>query len=376
MNVCTSILGTLPGERETGASVVDLEFVRNALLLGHSIQVIAPPARSQCVGQFPGVELLNGGVLSNGPLSRLRRFWRVWSEILSVHRAQPETVFRVNSFFSSLLEILPLLVMTRGCCRVLVQFHHKDHNRWRNAVARWIIERAHVVVCPSKSACTELTELLGNTPSDLRCIHHGVSEKFFVTQQAVERDVDVAPLRLLFVGHLERRKNPLFLLELAQALHGEVPFVLTIVGNGPELENLLKTSVDKSWAAAVEFASEVSDHDKLALYSRADLFVFPSIQEGFGLVLCEAMAAGVPVIAFQTSAMPEIVKPGTGFMVPINDLQAMADRVKSIAADRDLLSAMRVQAVLHARRNFQWKQKVRAIFDALHDNFDLQKKTP
>jgi glycosyltransferase involved in cell wall biosynthesis len=220
-----------------------------------------------------------------------------------------------------------------------------------------------------------LTELLGNTHSDLRCIHHGVSEKFFVTRQAVERDIDVAPLRLLFVGHLERRKNPVFLLKLAQALHGEVPFVLTIVGNGPELEHLLKTSADKSWAAAVEFASEVSDQDKLSFYSRADLFVFPSIQEGFGLVLCEAMAAGVPALAFQTSAMPEIVKPGTGFMVPINDVQAMADRVRVIATDRVLLSAMRIQAVSHARRNFQWKQKVREIFDALHDNFDLQKKT-
>jgi hypothetical protein len=157
MNVCTSILGTLPGERETGASVVDLEFVRNALLLGHSIQVIVPPARSQCVWQFPGVEVLNGGVLSNGSLSRLRRFWRVSREILSVHRARPDTVFRVNSFFSSLLEILPVLVMTRGRCRVLVQFHHKDHNWLRNAVAKLIIERAQVVVCPSKSGCTELT---------------------------------------------------------------------------------------------------------------------------------------------------------------------------------------------------------------------------
>jgi glycosyltransferase involved in cell wall biosynthesis len=74
--------------------------------------------------------------------------------------------------------------------------------------------------------------------------------------------------------------------------------------------------------------------------------------------------------------MPEIVKSGTGFMVPVNDVRAMADRVRAIAADRDLLTAMRVQAVLHARRNFQWKQKVQAIFDALHANFDFQKKAP
>ncbi len=389
MKICTSILGLGKAERETGAAVVDIEFVRHALLLGHSVQVVIPQGREACVAEFFGVRLLNGGTLSSGIWGRVYRLWFVWQQLWRVYRADPQTIFRVNSFFSSLLEIVPLLWLSKGRLRLFIQFHHKDHNRWRNRLAAWVIKQAQVVVCPSDAARSELVELLGYVPSGLLRVHHGVHEKFFVsrsslaqittaqitTAQITTAQITTAqitmpvPLRLLFVGHLESRKNPRFLLRLAQALQGIVDFELTIVGSGPELENLQAMCQQQAWAQYVVFAYEVSDEEKLRLYASADLFVFPSLQEGFGLVLCEAMAAGVPVLAFNTSAMPEIVLHGTGFLVAVDDVGAMVGHIQVLAADRAQLHRLSQQASQHARQHFGWAGKVAEVCRALQHVF-------
>lgn len=361
MRICTSILGLGSAERETGAAIVDIEFVRHALLLGHSVNVLVPQGRQACVANFGGVHLISCGVLAVGFFGRIRRLFIVWRRLWLEYRDRPETVFRVNSFFSSLLEVLPLLCLARGRVRLFVQFHHKDHNRWRNALTRWVLRQAQVVVCPSNAACTELQELLGYSPTGLQRVYHGVSEKFFVPRGLNNPDRASTPIRLLFVGHLEIRKNPAFLLRLAQALYGLVSFELKIVGAGPELAGLQAQCSGQPWANSVEFANEVSDAEKLRLYGQADLFVFPSRQEGFGLVLCEAMAAGVPVLAFNTSAMPEIVQPGTGYLVQVDDTAAMAEIVLRLSHDRALLQELSQSAIRHAGTHFHWRQKVADI---------------
>lgn len=369
MKIVTSILGVAREGRETGASVVDAEFVRHALALGHAVHVLVPQGRDACVSGLTGVHLLDGGEWIDGICGRLRRLVCVWRQLLTVYRAEPDAVFRVNSFFSSLLEVAPLLLLARGRLRLFVQFHHKDDNRWRNVFASLVIKKAQVIICPSNAARDEIVGLLGQRRSGLYCVHHGVGERFFIPHFPARDDAG-SPLRLLFVGHLELRKNPAFLVGLAQALHGVIPFVLTIVGSGPEAARLGEMCEGQPWSSAVVLAGEVTDAEKMCLYTQSDVFVFPSRQEGFGLVLCEAMAAGVPVLAFDTSAMPEIVKPGTGFLVPVDDAGAMVSLLQLLATDRKLLQTMREQTVAHARNHFAWQAKVKEVFKHLESAFE------
>jgi glycosyltransferase involved in cell wall biosynthesis len=369
MKFCTSILGLGVAERETGAAIVDIEFVRYALMLGHSVQVLVPQGRQACVEHFAGVQLISSGAMTAGLFGRIRRLFNVWRKLWLVYREQPDTVFRVNSFFSSILEVLPILWLARGRLRLFVQFHHKDHNPLRNTLATWVFRQAQVVSCPSNAASTELVELLGYTPIGLVRVYHGVSEKFFIQRMPKKIKNNSDPIRLLFVGHLEIRKNPAFLLRLAQALYGLVFFELRIVGAGPELAGLKSQCSGRPWSNSVLFASDVSDVEKLRFYSEADLFVFPSRQEGFGLVLCESMAAGVPVLAFNTSAMPEIVKPSSGFLVPVDDTTAMVDIITHLAHDRALLNELAAGAIMHARTNFHWQQKLTELCSHLEAKF-------
>ena len=122
-------------------------------------------------------------------------------------------------------------------------------------------------------------------------------------------DFPAAPTRftVLFVGRFYRRKRVGLLLEAAAALRGAIPDLeVRIVGNGP---------CDAAWRARAEhlklqrtvtWLGDISRAGLAAEYNRAHVFCLPSVQEGFGIVLLEAMAAGKPIVAARAAAIPEV----------------------------------------------------------------------
>jgi glycosyltransferase involved in cell wall biosynthesis len=86
------------------------------------------------------------------------------------------------------------------------------------------------------------------------------------------------------------------------------------------------------------------------LYWQSDVLVFPSFSDGFGLVLLEAMACGLPVIASEKSVGPEIVTPGCGFLTPPGDLERLVELLRWFNSHRDKLPAMRREARSQAER--------------------------
>ena len=87
----------------------------------------------------------------------------------------------------------------------------------------------------------------------------------------------------------------------------------------------------------VRFTGFVSDEELQRIISQADIFTFPSRLEGYGMVICESMVNGLPVVCFDNSAMPYTVKDGVnGLLVADGDDEAMADAIGRVIADRDL----------------------------------------
>lgn len=364
MKIYTSISGKTAAERESGASIVDSCFVNLAAAEDTKIMVIIPDGHDDGIAHRPEVNVINIGALGSGRVGKLRKIIRASAQIIQLYRSDPDGIFRVNSFFSSLLEIVPLIVYSRARARIFIQFHHKDESWLRNVISKRIMRAATIIICPSLAAKRDVVTLMGYVPQKLHVVHHGVDEKFFQKRVEHGRQPDFKPdypLRLLFVGHLEDRKNPIALMMLAQTLYGKVDFELSIVGDGPELPKLQNACDNELWASAVSFLGELSDDDKLMMYRQSDLFVFPSKQEGFGLVLCEAMASGLPVLAFDTSAMSEIVTPHTGYLLPLNDIRAMAEVVVELAQNPALLGSLAASATEHAKHHFRWEPKVKEI---------------
>lgn len=143
---------------------------------------------------------------------------------------------------------------------------------------------------------------------------------------------------VLCVAHLYPRKSLGTLLAAMARLRAIYPEArLRLVGHGPEEEHLHRLATRLGLDGAVAFLGHVSLAMLAAEYRNADVFCLPSRQEGFGIVFLEAMAAGLPIVACQAAAVPEVVADGeTGLLVPPLDPAALAAALARLADDAAL----------------------------------------
>lgn len=157
------------------------------------------------------------------------------------------------------------------------------------------IRKADYVVCISESTRAELFRILPDFPEEkVRVICNGVSEVFRPLEGVTREDF------ALYVGNRDRYKNFDALMEPL----GKLGKRLVIVGpelTESELENLRRHRVN------YEHRGVITDEDLNLLYNRADCLIYPSMYEGFGLPVVEAQKAGCPVIATNTSSLPEVI---------------------------------------------------------------------
>lgn len=198
------------------------------------------------------------------------------------------------------------------------------------------IRHATRVVCVSDYGRSQLMAIVEpNHWPKIDVVHCGVNLDDFPVQQGVRRDDRV---RILNVGRLVSVKGQTLLLE-AVKLAGErgLDVNLTIVGDGPLMGPLRDTARRLDIADRVVFAGAVGQDDITAHYQAADLFCLPSLREGVPVVLMEAMASGVPVIASQIMGIPELVEDEvTGLLVPPGRADLMAQAIIRLAGDADL----------------------------------------
>jgi glycosyltransferase involved in cell wall biosynthesis len=206
-------------------------------------------------------------------------------------------------------------------------------------------ELAEAIICASEFVAQGLYSQ-GVPREKIHVIPYGVEVSRFATLRSPYDGS--RPLRLLFVGEVGLGKGCQY---LHQALGLLSPGLTAarLVGHISILEpyrSLLKQRV--------EFVGHVPRSEVSSQYGWGDLFVFPSLCEGFGIVICEAMAAGLPVIT--TPNVGSVVRDGVdGFIVPIRDSQALAEKIELLAADPDLLARMSENARQRAQE-FSWER--------------------
>lgn len=140
---------------------------------------------------------------------------------------------------------------------------------------------------------------------------------------------------VLSVARMYPRKRLSDLLRAAAVLRGRIPAArVRIVGRGPEWDALVRLHAELGLGEWVEFLGDVSLRQLAEEYVSADVFCLPSVQEGFGIVFLEAMAARLPVVACRVAAIPEVVSDGvTGVLVAPRDPAALADALESLLKD-------------------------------------------
>ena len=193
----------------------------------------------------------------------------------------------------------------------------------------------------------------------VRVVPYGIDLERF--QPAVGKPVHMGSLELLFVGRINQRKGLSYLLSALRLL-GDCDIHLTICGR---VLDDLSTFVE--FEQQVTIRPSVSPEALVTAYQRADLFVFPSVGEGFGQVLLEAMACGLPILATTSTAAPDLIVDGIqGFVVEARDPEALAERIRWAANHREELARMGTLARLQAEQ-FPWKRFRALVLEMLAD---------
>ena len=240
--------------------------------------------------------------------------------------------------------------------------HPDCHQRPTIELFQWFVEhtipKLAAVVVPSRAVKQDLITQIGMRSTTIEVIHHGVDEDFFEAspeQLATARRTYGLPEEfVLFVGSMEPRKN---LIRLAEA-HAQLPeslqarFPLVVVGSAGWHNSEIRNVLEKS--NHVQLAGYVSRALLPAVYACASLFVFPSLYEGFGMPLLEAMAAGTPVITSSISAMPEVVGEA-GVTVDPYDADEIREAMRSMLEDTNAAAQMGARGRAHARA-FTWER--------------------
>ncbi len=232
-------------------------------------------------------------------------------------------------------------------------YHHYIYNR-----------RVDGIVAISNKIADVLVEG-GVSREKIRVIYTGVEPELFQKVQRVNSNFGEAVLGIAAV--LEERKGHQFLLEAAALLKQEgYRLKYRFSGQGSQREHLQKIVTELRLKEEVSFEGFVSDIPKFL--SEIDIFVLPSLYEGMGVAVLEAMAAGKPVVATEVGGLPELVEDQiTGILIPPGNSAAMASSISRLVSRRDLMDEMGIKARERVRRYFTMEQTAKKIEDYYYE---------
>lgn len=219
------------------------------------------------------------------------------------------------------------------------------------------IRKADKIIAISESTAADLKRLFNISDRKVQVIPPGVDLGFFKpyppesSRRYLTQKYDIPESYVLCVGTIEPRKNlaTLFRAYAQLCRRSRVAHQLVVVGARGWKNSHLFTLVSKlDIEDRVEFLGYVPDEDLPKLYSAADVFVYPSIYEGFGLPVLEAMACGCPVIAFDNSSLPEVVGNG-GLLVETNNILELSISIEQVLFDKSLRDSMAEEGMERAK---------------------------
>lgn len=164
--------------------------------------------------------------------------------------------------------------------------------------------------------------------------------------------IDSGKLKVLYVGGLSQRKGLSYLIDALQLLSDKIDFAYIGSGNALSL-------IERKLPSA-NYLGTMPHSDVLASMRQYDVLVFPSLFEGFGMVITEAMSQGMVVIATDHTALPDIANASSSICIPIRDSHAIKEALEFLIADPDKLKQLSVAALEQAQR-YQWKDYERRI---------------
>jgi glycosyltransferase involved in cell wall biosynthesis len=355
-----------------GGEIWMLRTLRALQERGHRVWLCCRPeveVGQRAIAQGIPVELIKfSGDFNPVTIFQLARFMK--RERIDIVLTNMDKELRLGGIAAKIAGV-PAVIPRRG-------IDYPLKNRWRyrfayNVLATRLIANSQA----TKRALMRDAPWLN--PERIEVIYNGIDVQPFsqlnVSPWRSKWNIKADDLLLGFVGQLDERKGIRVLLAAFAHIKSEVPEArLVLVGCGP-LREMIESEVKRQqWGDAVLLPGFLDDVP--GVMHAIDVLLLPSLWEGFGIVLIEAMAAGKPAISTDTSSMPEIIIGGqTGYLVPPGDSEALARRAIEILKN----PALREQFGRAARRRVAEHFTLERMIDQLENLFqrevDKRRKT-
>ena len=342
-----------------GGEVVDRETLKGLAKLGVEIDVLLPKDRP-----YPKIKNLQ---VTFAPIKHIVPpylfnifvFFYLWQTF----QKKKITLIRIHNpyfigpgawLFKKLFSPKTLLVPF---------YHHFEKSRIRNLLDNFFIKKWDLILTGSEDSKREMIQRFKVNSRNIQVVYHGVL-KSFKPREKSKRLVKKYGLKdkeiLLFIGVLTKRKNASFLLDLLSRLKRK-DVKLLICGQGPELKNLKKKTRVLGLEEQVVFLG--FQKDLVGFYNLADIFVFPSLKEGFGLVVAEAMLCEKPVIVSSNSSLREIVDhKKNGFLAETNNLKDWQKKIEILLDNKKLRKELGKEGRRKILKSFSWEKAVQRTY--------------
>jgi len=299
-------------------------------------------------------------------------FWTQFGLPLSLflHRKKPD-VFFTPTHYAPRFSPIPTVVsvMDISFIHFPEMFATRDLHQLRNWTS-YSVKKASRVITISQSSKDDIIKQYSLPKERVEVVYLGIKEeKHFNSTNMIEffDKHQVKKPFILFVGTLQPRKNIVGLIHAfskVKELHKDLQLVI-IGKKGWLYEDILDAPEKFDVKKDVVFLDFVKDDELPSFYKNAECFVLPSLYEGFGLPILEAMKYGCPVIASNISSLPEAGGDAALYVNP-DSIDDIAEKIEKVVGDGKLQESMRKKGLLQVKK-FSWKKAADEVLSVLEE---------
>jgi len=252
--------------------------------------------------------------------------------------------------------------------------YDRSRDLYIKRVLPWLMHQLDHIVTVSESTRTDLVQFCGIAPESITVIPLAVDHHVFFQRDEefavahLHRSYGIAGPFLLYIARVEHPgKNHIQLISAFEALKRQykIPHKLVFVGPDKERSEEVHAAASRSSVSQdIIFTGTVPSNDLSIFYSAADVFVFPSLYEGFGLPLLESMACGTPVACSDRSSLPE-VGGGCAVLFDPDDPTAIASAIRKLLEESDADRAVRIRAGRMRSNQYSWQRTANRTLEVL-----------
>ena len=248
------------------------------------------------------------------------------------------------------------------------EWFSRQFSRWYRWLLPKLVKRVHRIITVSQFSKNRILAMTGVDESRIVTIPNGVGVNFFPRssseKEAIRRRLGITSSRyILSLGSIEPRKNISRLLDAWTHATRELDDDTTLVVAGALGSSRIFQQLSLGEVPRVQFTGFVPDEYLAALYGGALAFVYPSVYEGFGLPVAEAMASGTIPIASNTTSLPEVVG-DAGILINPLDIEEIAQAIINVCKNEDLRNDLLARVKLRAAQ-YSWQTTARSSLEVL-----------